>query len=211
MFRSPPLGACGGAGLFEPHRSFLFKLDAVARKRRRHDALQIGNGYVVVGLRLQFADLRHRELVLALQDEVGGLQTGGEFFLLAVELLPGKFSRSLRRVNAHLRRLYRLDCVPDFDFDSLHQLSRLQIYLPILFEELTKVGLRSAVAQRQAYLDAYAPGAELILEKVAERRSIATCKLIIYLRHPRERRSGVERDSLNRRNEITRGIPHRHN
>src|SRR2546422_4366415 len=81
--------SCGGAGLFDLHRSVLWKLNAVVRESRRHDTLQIGDGFVVIGLRLQFADLRHRELVLAVKDEVGGLKPRGEFLLLAFELLPG--------------------------------------------------------------------------------------------------------------------------
>src|SRR5262249_21167808 len=103
--------------------------------------------------------------------------TGGKFLLLAFELLPGIFSRRLRRVNAHLRRLDGLHGVADFDLDVLHQLARLQIYLSPRLERLAQVGLRRAVAQRQADLNADAPGAEFVLEKVAERRAIAAAEL----------------------------------
>ena len=42
--------------------------------------MQIGDRFVVIGLRLQFADLRQREFVLALQDEEGPCNPAANFF-----------------------------------------------------------------------------------------------------------------------------------
>ena len=131
--------------------------------------MEFGDGFVEVGLRLEFASAGGDQVGLALGNEIKCRRSGAELTLFAFKKLFGGSSRGDCGIKARFGGTERLQGVSDLRFDDLFGLRSL-IFDAVAF------GKRSAEIR---FSDVVSP-------RQRDRDSGAKCRIICAARFPRE-------------------------